>query len=67
MSSAADLTPGTYVRHPDHPEWGIGQIQSAVGMRVTVNFENMGKQLMNAAVINLVVLRDDEIDDGKIG
>lgn len=62
MSNAADLTPGTYVRHPDHPEWGIGQIQSAVGMRITVNFENMGKQLMNAAVINLVPLRPDEID-----
>jgi hypothetical protein len=62
MSNAADLTPGTYVRHPDHPEWGIGQIQSAVGMRITVNFENMGKQLMNAAVINLVPLRPDELD-----
>jgi hypothetical protein len=62
MSNAADLTPGTYVRHPDHPEWGIGQIQSAVGMRITVNFENMGKQLMNAAVINLVPLRSDELD-----
>jgi hypothetical protein len=62
MSNAADLTPGTYVRHPDHPEWGIGQIQSAVGMRITVNFENMGKQLMNAAIINLVPLRPDEID-----
>lgn len=62
MSSAADLTPGTYVRHPDHPEWGIGQIQSAVGARITVNFENMGKQLINAAVIGLVPLRDSELD-----
>jgi len=62
MSNAADLTPGTYVRHPDHPEWGIGQIQSAIGMRITVNFENMGKQLINAAVINLVSLRLDELD-----
>jgi hypothetical protein len=61
MSNAADLTPGTYVRHPDHPEWGVGQIQSAIGMRITVNFENMGKQLINAAVINLVPLRLDDI------
>ena len=38
------LVPGAYVRHPDHPEWGIGQVQSAIGMRVTVNFENAGKQ-----------------------
>lgn len=61
MTQAADLTPGAYVRHPDHPEWGIGQIQSAIGMRITVNFENMGKQLINAAVISLVALRDDEL------
>ncbi len=61
MSNAADLTPGTYVRHPDHPEWGVGQIQSAIGMRITVNFENMGKQLINAAVINLVPLSLDDI------
>ncbi len=62
MSSAADLTPGTYVRHPDHPEWGIGQIQSAIGLRITVNFENMGKQVINAAIINLVALRDRDLD-----
>ena len=62
MSTAADLTPGTYVRHPDHPEWGIGQIQSAIGFRITVNFENMGKQLINAAIISLVPLRDRELD-----
>lgn len=61
MANAPDLTPGTYVRHPEHPEWGIGQIQSAIGMRITVNFENMGKQLINAAVISLVPLRDDEL------
>jgi len=61
MSNAADLTPGTYVRHPDHPEWGIGQIQSAIGMRITVNFENVGKLLINAAVINLVPMRLDDI------
>lgn len=67
MSNAADLTPGTYVRHPDHPDWGIGQIQSAVGMRVTVNFENMGKLLINAAVINLVALSADDMRQDEIG
>jgi hypothetical protein len=62
MTYAADLTPGTYVRHPDHPEWGVGQIQSAIGLRITVNFENMGKLLINAAVISLVPLRDSELE-----
>lgn len=55
------LVPGAYVRHPQHPEWGIGQIQSAIGARVTVNFENAGKQLINTAVIGLVLA---DIDHG---
>ena len=55
------LVPGAYVRHPQHPEWGIGQIQSAIGTRVTVNFENAGKQLINTAVIALVIAHD--LDD----
>jgi hypothetical protein len=53
-----DLVPGAYVRHPQHPEWGIGQVQSAIGARVTVNFENAGKQLINTAVVALVIADD---------
>jgi transcription elongation factor GreA-like protein len=53
------LEPGAYVRHPDRPDWGIGQVQTVVRQRVTVNFENAGKQLINTAVITLVVLDDD--------
>jgi hypothetical protein len=41
------------VRHPDRPDWGLGQIQSVVGQRVTVNFEHAGKLSINAAVIRL--------------
>ncbi len=52
------LVPGAYVRHPQHPEWGLGQVQSAIGTRVTVNFENAGKQLINTAVISLTIARD---------
>ncbi|MCC7274320.1 MAG: DUF3553 domain-containing protein [Alphaproteobacteria bacterium] len=47
-------TPGDFVRHPGEPDWGIGQVQSAVGDRVTVNFEHRGKVLINTAVIRLV-------------
>ena len=47
------LLPGTYVRHPAMPDWGIGQIQSVIGNRVTVNFENAGKQLINGDVVEL--------------
>ena len=49
------LEPGMRVRHPARPEWGVGQVQSVVGDRVTVNFENVGKLLINAARIVLEV------------
>ena len=38
------LKPGDFVRHPTQDDWGIGQVQSVVGDRVTVNFEHAGKQ-----------------------
>lgn len=47
------LMPGAWVRHPDRPDWGIGQIQSVAGQRVTVNFEHAGKLSINAAVVQL--------------
>ncbi len=39
----AMLEPGMLVRHPAEPDWGLGQVQSNVGGRVTVNFEHRGK------------------------
>jgi len=50
-----DFTPGMLVRNPDHPEWGLGQVQSAIGNRVTVNFEHSGKVTMNLAAARLDV------------
>ena len=50
------LVPGALVRHPTQPDWGIGQVQSVVGDRVTVNFEDRGKVLINAAVVELEVV-----------
>jgi FKBP-type peptidyl-prolyl cis-trans isomerase 2 len=52
----ADLIePGMRVRHPDRPDWGIGQVQSVVGDRITVNFEHAGKLLINAALVALEI------------
>ncbi len=48
--------PGQWVRHPGKPEWGDGQVQSAVDGRVTVNFENAGKVLINVHAIALELL-----------
>jgi len=50
---AALLEPGNLVRHPNRPDWGLGQVQSAVGGRVTVNFEHAGKVVMNIGEVTL--------------
>ncbi len=49
----AGLEPGQRVRHPAQADWGEGQVQSVVGSRVTVNFENVGKVLINARIVTL--------------
>jgi len=55
---SSTLVPGQRVRNPDRPDWGEGQVQSVVGTRVTVNFENAGKVLVNVAVVPLEPLDD---------
>jgi transcription elongation factor GreA-like protein len=53
------LVPGAMVRHPTQPDWGIGQVQSVVGERVTVNFEDRGKVLINTAVVQLEIVEPE--------
>ena len=52
-----DLEPGDYVINPKNKEWGIGQIQSIINDKVTVNFENSGKKVINAKEIILVKVK----------
>lgn len=47
------LEPGMFVRHPDQPDWGLGQVQSNIGGRVTVNFEHAGKVVIDGRSITL--------------
>jgi hypothetical protein len=49
----SEFQPGQYVRHPREPGWGLGQVQSAIGNRVTVNFEHAGKVLVDTSVVTL--------------
>ena len=58
-----NIVPGTLLRHPSQPDWGRGQVQSVDGARITVNFENAGKHLINCDVIDLLTVREDELDD----
>lgn len=53
------IEPGQRVHHPGQPDWGVGQVQSVVGSRVTVNFEHAGKVLVNVGVVALEVLDED--------
>ena len=48
-----DYEPGDYVINPNQKSWGIGQIQSIIGDKVTVNFENVGKKVINNKLIVL--------------
>jgi FKBP-type peptidyl-prolyl cis-trans isomerase 2 len=50
----AVLEPGMLVRHPGMAEWGLGQVQSVVGTRVTVNFEHAGKVVLDSNRVTLV-------------
>jgi transcription elongation factor GreA-like protein len=53
------LEPGVLVRHPAREDWGVGQVQSVAGRKITVNFENAGKQVIDGSVVRLVYLGDD--------
>jgi len=50
----AMLEPGMLVRHPDRPDWGLGQVQSNIAGRITVNFEHRGKVVIIASQISLI-------------
>ena len=50
---------GDYVTNPANKSWGIGQIQSIIGSKVTVNFENFGKQVINIQVVTLEKLKNE--------
>ena len=47
------LEPGMMVRHPGAPEWGVGQVQSRIGDRITVNFPDAGKRIIDGRSVGL--------------
>ena len=52
------IEPGMRVRHPSRPDWGIGQVQSRVGDKVTVNFPEVGKQTVDGSRVELVLVME---------
>ena len=54
-----DFEPGDYVKNPAKNEWGIGQVQSIIGNKVTVNFENFGKRVINIEKVKLEKIQNE--------
>ncbi|MEM1065426.1 MAG: DUF3553 domain-containing protein [Pseudomonadota bacterium] len=50
------LEPGMLVTHPGEPEWGVGQVQSNIDGKVTVNFQNEGKVVIDGSRIELALV-----------
>ena len=48
-----DYEPGDFVINPNNRSWGTDQIQSIIKNKVTVNFENVGKKVINSKEIIL--------------
>lgn len=54
----AILSPGMLVRHPGMLDWGLGQVQSNIGGKLTVNFRDAGKVVIDSSRIALVPVFD---------
>ena len=53
-----DFEPGDKVFSPTNKGWGIGQVQSIIKEKVTVNFQNVGKKVINGENIKLKKIND---------
>ena len=55
-----DFEPGDKVINPNNKDWGTGQVQSIINGKVTVNFENVGKKVINSKIIQLEKLNENK-------
>ena len=55
-----DFIPGDYVTNPLEKDWGIGQVQSIIKNKITVNFQNQGKQVINGEIIVLEKIKNEQ-------
>ena len=54
-----NFEPGDYVVNPSNKDWGIGQVQSIIKNKVTVNFQNTCKKVINSDVVTLEKIKND--------
>ena len=55
-----EFEPGDKVINPLEKDWGIGQVQSIINNKITVNFQNVGKKVINAENIKLEKYKDND-------
>ena len=55
-----DLEPGNFVVNPLEKEWGIGQVQSIIRNKATINFQNVGKQVINLDNVSLEKVHNEQ-------
>ena len=55
-----EFEPGDIVINPSNKDWGIGQIQSIINNKITVNFQNVGKKVINAENIELEKFKNND-------
>lgn len=58
MDMTSILEPGMLVRHPTQDDWGLGQVQSNINGKVTVNFREEGKVVIDGARVMLILVKD---------
>ena len=52
----AYLTPGVFVINQEKEDWGIGQIQSSINNKITINLENVGKKTINPKIVKIKII-----------
>ncbi len=56
-----ELEPGDNVENPTNKDWGIGHVQLIINGKITVNFENVGKKVINSNNIELIKISNNEL------
>ena len=55
-----EFEPGDKVINPSNKDWGVGQVQSVINNKITINFENVGKKVINSDNILLITVEENE-------
>lgn len=61
MDMTSILEPGMLVRHPTQDDWGIGQVQSNINGKVTVNFRETGKVVVDGTRVMLILVQNGDL------